>query len=200
LEISSAPLCNTLSIQTDATSTSSAQLDHLLKQKNGFYAFEGALLVRPSNTSSGVLGVSDWNNESLWRYEYQDLASNLVFYAEDLFGNQFALESGQVVLFDAETGDKEVLAQDINGWAKLILEDNNYRTGYSLGHKWQAKNGALEAGKRLIPKIPFVLGGEYSVENLYALEDEKSMRLRGDLAIQIRDLPDGAQVKYTIVE
>ena len=147
-----------------------------------------------------MLGVSDWNNESLWRYEYQDLASNLVCFAEDLFGNQFALESGQIVLFDAETGDKEVLAEDIKGWAELILKDYNYRTGYSLGHEWQTKHGALEVGKRLVPKIPFVLGGEYLVENLYALKDEKSMRLRGDLAIQIRDLPDGAQVKYTIVD
>ena len=48
LEVSSAPLCTGISTQSGPLSASNAQLDYLLKQKNGFYAFEGALLVRPS--------------------------------------------------------------------------------------------------------------------------------------------------------
>jgi hypothetical protein len=48
----------------------------------------------------------------------------------------------------------------------------------------------------LVPKIPFVLGGEFGVDNVFALEATKGMRLRGELAVQIRDLPNGTKISY----
>jgi hypothetical protein len=65
---------------------------------------------------------------------------------------------------------------------------------------WQAANGVLTVGERLVPKRPFTLGGEYNLANLVAMEAVKGMRFRGDLAVQIRDLPDGASITFKIVD
>jgi hypothetical protein len=42
-----------------------------------------------------------------------------------------------------------------------------------------------------VPKIPFVLGGPFEATNLYAADAVKAMRFYGNLASQIRELPDG---------
>jgi hypothetical protein len=68
-------------------------------------------------------------------------------------------------------------------------------TGYPLGHAGQAIFGQLPAGQRLIPKTPFVLGGQFRVDNLIALEAVEGMNLRSDIWRQIKDLPDGAQIE-----
>jgi hypothetical protein len=45
-----------------------------------------------------------------------------------------------------------------------------------------------------------VLGGGYEVANLYAHDATRGMQLRGELAVQLRDLPEGANVRLTIVD
>jgi hypothetical protein len=73
-------------------------------------------------------------------------------------------------------------------------------TGYSLLHEWQMRHGAIPAGTRLMPKIPFVLGGQYALDNLYVLSSVSAMKSRGNLARQIKDLPDGSQVQFRVIE
>jgi hypothetical protein len=53
---------------------------------------------------------------------------------------------------------------------------------------------------RLAPRIPFVLGGSFDVDNLHAINESKGMHLRSELALQIRNLPEGAQVSYEIAD
>ena len=61
-------------------------------------------------------------------------------------------------------------------------------------------NGGLSPGDRLVPRVPFVLGGEFEVANVYAIDAALGMQVRGDLAVQLVDLPDGAQVTYRVVD
>ena len=68
-------------------------------------------------------------------------------------------------------------------------------TGFPLAHDWQQVNGALRSRKRLLPKIPFILGGQFESNNLVAVDSVEGMRYRGEIWRQIRDLPDGAQIK-----
>ena len=51
-----------------------------------------------------------------------------------------------------------------------------------------------------MPKKPFVLGGEYRIENLYLLNAVKAMHLRANLAVQIKNLPDGTSLTWNITE
>jgi hypothetical protein len=175
-------------------------LSLLLREKNGFYAFEGALHVFSDVGSNLEPGVVRWNDANLWRDAYIDLAKFGIFFAEDIFGNQFCWRDGGVSAFDAETGSYERVASGIEEWADRILTEYNLWTGFKLAHEWQEKNGTLPIGRRLLPKQPFVLGGEYEVKNLYAADAVTGMRYRGTIATQIRDVPDGSTVKLRIVE
>ncbi len=172
------------------------ELFALLKLKNGFYAFESALHIFPLSPDSKA-GLEGWNAPSLWRNEYRDLAAGLLFFGEDILQDQFCLSEKQpgVFRFQAETGERAFSAGSIEAWAALIVANFNQETGWPLAHAWQASNGPLPPGKRLMPKIPFILGGEFKLENLWVGDAVEGMRLKGHLAIQTRQLPDGARVK-----
>lgn len=172
----------------------------LLREKNGFYAFESALHVFPARTSEKEVGLVDWNSIEFWVGEYKDLAAGCVFFAEDVFGGQFCIKSDGVYLFDPETGGHEYLASDLEGWAQAILNDYDVLTGYPLAHEWQQSNGALASGVRLVPKVPFVVGGGFLKDNFIALESVKAMRLRANLALQIRDMPDGTTISWNVID
>ncbi|MGD0792326.1 MAG: hypothetical protein ABR920_11210 [Terriglobales bacterium] len=178
-----------------------SELLGMLEHKNGFYAFESALHVFPL-TSEPVNGVSlaEWNSDSLWRNDYGDLTSGLLFFAEDIMQDQFCLSTSGVLRFSAETGGTKPMADSLENWADIILRDFDRETGWTFANKWQAENGPLPPGKRLMPKSPFFLGGAYSLENLWAGDAVEGMRFKADLAIQTKNLPDGSQVRIIIGE
>ena len=86
------------------------------------------------------------------------------------------------------------MAYDFEGWAQMILNQYESETGYPLAHEWQILNGRLDFGKRLLPKKPFLIGGSFEIDNLFAMDAVSGMRLRGEIAQQIATLPDGTVV------
>ena len=158
---------------------------NVLERRNGFYSFESALHVFPSRSLVSHIGLDEWNSSGLWRESYGDLDPGALFFSEDVFGNQFGLTEEGVCRFDAETAEVERFADTPEDWAHLIVDDFNVSTGFPIAHRWQELHGPLAAGLRLLPKVPFVLGGEYAVENLYAGRAVEGMRVRGHLATQL---------------
>lgn len=204
LQSASLPLCaQDPEIPEKLRGVAGSLLDDLLKmlnKRNGFYALESALHVFPTHSGQAEIGISDWNENSLWRDNYKGLANNCLFFAEDIFGGQFCIRDNLIHTFDPETGVLEYLASDIEGWSNLIINDYEVLTGYTLGHQWQMKYGKIPPKKRLVPRIPFVAGGEFSLENLYLADAVEGMRYRGDIANQIKDLPDGANITFKIAD
>jgi hypothetical protein len=90
------------------------------------------------------------------------------------------------------------MAESVEEWAGVILSNYRVETGWPFVHEWQEKNGPLPLGKRLMPKTPFFLGGEYKIENLWAGNPLEGMRLKADLAMQTRNLPEGTRVKLNV--
>lgn len=172
----------------------------MLRQRNGFYVLESALHVFPTHSSPQEIGLDDWNENALWRNAYKELAEGCLFFAEDVFGGQFCIKDNLIYTFDPETGALDYLADDMEGWAKVILSDYEVLTGYLLAHQWQQQNGQLPTKKRLLPKMPFVAGGEFKLDNLYLTDAVEGMRFRADIAYQIKDLPDGAQIKFNVTD
>src|SRR5579862_4473758 len=76
------------------------ELFRMLQRKNGFYAFEMAFHVFPVS-SPDFMSVEEWNSDSLWRAGYGDLARGLLFFAEDIFQDQFCLSADGIVRFEA---------------------------------------------------------------------------------------------------
>lgn len=173
----------------------STELAALLRARNGFYAFESALHVWGRGAVAGE-DLREWNRESLWRGAFSDLDRGLTFFAEDVFGCQFGLDGSAVVSFDPETAERVVIADSLEGWSARILEDYSLLTGYPLAHAWQEKHRAIRPGYRLVPKVPFVLGGDYAVSNLVEMRDFEAMRARGALAVQIHGTADGTSIEF----
>jgi hypothetical protein len=176
------------------------ELYQMLRRRNGFYAFDSALHVFPLDDRDSEAGLEGWNAVSLWKGDYGDLAQDLLFFAEDILQDQFCLSLKRqgILRFYAETGQTEPIANSIDEWAGAILSAPRRETGWPFVQEWQTANGPLATGKRLMPKTPFFLGGEYKIENLWAGDAVEGMRLKADLAIQTRNLPEGAQVKLRV--
>ena len=184
----------------ELTGAIGTQLLELLWARNGFYAFESALHVLPATNSPKVIGLARWNSAESWRSDYGEMAHGCLFFGEDLVGGQFCVFNDAAYKFDPETGEKTLLGETIGQWADVILRDHRGQTLWPLGHEWQAKHGNLPPGKRLAPKTPFVLGGEYSIDNLYVADAEELMRFYANVAVQLHDLPEGARVTLRTVD
>lgn len=198
LSISSDELCIKTSQLKDESSHLKNQLLDILKIKNGFYAFEGALHFFPENSYREEIGLHDWNSRDVWIGHYEQTIKDTVFFAEDIFGYQFCIHANKIYIFDPETATFDYLSNDFEGWAEQILSDYNVLTGYSVGKEWQEQHGSLDSNERLVPTIPFVLGGEYELSNLHSIDRVQGMRFRAEIANQIKNLPDGFNVKLTI--
>ena len=66
----------------------------------------------------------------------------------------------------------------------------------------QAKErlGLLPEGRKYCLVTPSPLGGEYSISNIKTAPLLEMVRFSGDIAHQIKDLPDGAQIKLKVVD
>ncbi len=171
-----------------------------IQAQNGIYAFDRALHIFGCSERFPFHHLQTRNAPSEWRNMYGDAASGLVFFAEDIFGNLYAKASEKVVLFDLETGERNEVASDFSTWVRYILQDTDYATGQSLAAEWQRLHDPLPYSSRLCPKKPFVVGGEFVVDNLYALAWDKGLLFRADIARQLRDLPDGTPIQFKIID
>jgi hypothetical protein len=174
------------------------ELATILTLRNGFYAYESSLLLRPFNNESLPVGLLEWNQPDLWRAKYNENLGQVLFFAEDVFGCQFCIREGSIYTFDPETGNFEKIAASFQEWAQILIDDYEFRTGYPLSHAWQMQNGPLPNGMRLLPKIPFVCSGKYDVKNLHSLSDVKGMRFRASIANQIRSVPNGMEIVFKL--
>lgn len=128
------------------------ELEALLHLRDGFVALRGALIVRPSVTVAAVRGVEDWNQLTLWRTPYRS-ATALLFFAETVMGQQFALHKDEVVRFEPTTGQWEHVGFDLDRWAEHVLDDPS-ALGADLVAQWVAEHGALLPSQRLQPRLP----------------------------------------------
>lgn len=96
------------------------------------------------------------------------------------------------------TGKLQLVGSSLESWTALVLSDDQYWTGWPAAQNWTRRNGALPLHTRLHPAQPFVCGGSYDVENLMPIDAAEMMAKWGSFARQIRELPDGAQIKIVI--
>lgn len=183
-----------------ASSICPPKLKPLLTLSDGFFAFDSSLHVFPSGRTKTGFMLGDWNDANGWRAEFRpDMPDDVVFFAEDIFGCQFGIDSlGKITTFDPETCSFEACADSLEDWAIRVLESHDVMVGSGLGRAWQSANGPLAPGFRLIPVTPFFLGGDFEIGNLYALEAAKGMSLRADIWRQTKDLPPGAKVSLKV--
>jgi len=109
----------------------------------------------------------------------------------DLFGGQFGVSQGAVWRLEVETGEVRAHSSCLEEWAERVLEDRDFETGWSLGQEWQRRNRALRMFERLLPVVPFAMGGDFVPDNLVAVELNEALRMYGLLSQQLEGVPDG---------
>ena len=200
IEISSEPLV-TASVSIDNINIVEGiskeiinELFELLIKKNGFFAFESALLILPTERAGGIPSLQEWNEYNRWKRYYPNLKQSVLFFSQDVFACKFGITSSDIIRFDPETGEVTNHSDSLAEWVSKVLVNYDYETGWSVAKKWQEKNGPLPRSSRLIGEVPFVLGGEYAAPNMKAIELTEAMEKLGGLYNQIKNIPDGEKV------
>ena len=176
--------------------------DHksLLSLHNGLTAFDGGLRI--FGTEPGKLPtLQEWNQQNGWRSAYKELIKKtLVFFAEDVFGNQFALDDGKVLYFDVENGRATPFGDSFLQWLSSIIEDPVDRLQLMPYKNWRGKGERLEPSEHLCPVYPFIVKADPPLHELYRVNSVEDMQYKGHFAYQIKDVPDGAQIKIKVTD
>jgi hypothetical protein len=166
--------------------------DYLSGHSNGGFYFGGSLHLygvckRPVFHS--IVEVKNCLVE-----EYGKIVDGAFSFGQDLFANQFVFTGKGVAILNAETGDLDFMARDFSDWLELLSEDREYLTGVDLLRAWEVEVGKLQHDHRLCAKIPFVMGGEYKADALYAQKFPNYVSSSANIARQIHGKPDGTRV------
>jgi hypothetical protein len=123
--------------------------------------------------------------------------------AMNAFGNLLIRDSnGKIWRLCPEDLYCEVVAANDAELSQLLqnakfVEDWEMRALVRAAHD---KLGPLVEGRRYHLKIPAPLGGAYAADNMSAVPIEEIIAFSGDVAKQIKDLPEGAQVRLKVVD
>ena len=122
---------------------------------------------------------------------------------ENAFGNLLIKDVGnQYWRITPEELSCEIVAKDELKYQELC-KDDDFALDWSmekLVNEARGKLGTLPEGHKYCLKIPGVVGGEYGGDNLGTVPFKELIAFSGDLANQIKDLPDGAEIKFNILE
>ncbi|WP_241825770.1 MULTISPECIES: DUF1851 domain-containing protein [unclassified Salinivibrio] len=96
----------------------------------------------------------------------------------------------------------EVVANDRDELDRLSQDQDFLEDWYMQALVEQAKEslGELSEGRKYCLVIPGALGGEYGISNIKTAPLVELVRFSGDLAKQIKDLPDGAEIQLRVVD
>lgn len=174
-----------------------AALAPLWAARNGWVAFFSAVEVFPIGPAPAS-GPDVATVNSALREAFGPLADGHVAFGQDLFGVLFTWHEDHVCAFDPETAEHEPVGIDVDAWAAALLAEPEELAGSAFAFDWQERHGALQPAERLVPLLPFVLGGEYDDGNLEPRPTLQALRERAALARVITDLPDGAEVEWPL--
>ena len=112
---------------------------------------------------------------------------------------QFCFKNNLVCQYDTESGEFETIGTSLESWAEYILNDPGFTVGQPFAIDWEKQFGAIPKGKRLGAKIPFILGGDYKIDNFYLADSYELANFRNDLRKQTKNLPDGTPINLKII-
>jgi len=160
----------------------------------GFILHHGAIHFR------GCVHQPDWHSlRTAWHSEcafhrlYPAVLETDIPFAQDQLGDQYFIRGEEVFRLDAETGDIERFAPDLESFLAGIGGDIADYLNVGLDHQ-------LKPGFLLRAYPPFCMAESGKSASLRPVPAEELIHFHADLAAQIRDVPDGGKIVFTVTE
>ena len=184
---------------TKNISTLDCRYVDFIELNNGGFFFNDSLVIYAPTNSHETYCLHRINEKI--NLEFGIISRDKFFFACDVFGNQFCfdLPTGKIYFFNIESGDCEFIADDFIKWIQVMKTSIDYYTGRPFIIKWEEVMGQLNDDERLTAKMPFIIGGEYDLENVRVEKFDKILEFCASFAKQIFDLPDKTKVNIKIV-
>jgi hypothetical protein len=121
---------------------------------------------------------------------------------QNKFGNIIFLDTrGEYWRLCPEELSCVVIARTESEYLKLKA-DPEFISDWTMASLVEAAEGKFggpqPAGRCFCLKMPGVLGGAYALQNIGTISISESIRFSGDIARQIKDLPDGAKITFKL--
>ncbi|HTK75675.1 MAG TPA: hypothetical protein VL371_10490 [Gemmataceae bacterium] len=176
-------------------------LADLLRQMNGFIQLHGGLHVRGACLQPAWHSLREaWAGGSAFHRFYPHVRRKDVPFAEDCMGDQFLLRSGRVYKLAAETGALEPMNVSLAAFFQAVAADPVEFLSLHPLIKFQHDGGRLEPGQLLGAFPPFCCKQSADGVSLAAIPTGERRRFLADLAAQVRDLPEGAEIEFEIAD
>ena len=173
----------------------------LLERRNGGYYWGGALHIFGACEEPEFHSLTRWNAPETWREPYGPDLDGLFFFAEDAFGDQFALDGkGKVLRLKAESGALEELADDFEQWVLIVTEATDELLGRGTFAQWASQHGRLPHGTQLQAFPPYLFAEDPDAVQLEAVDAVENMQFHAAIAAQLAALPEGAAARIEITD
>jgi len=168
-----------------------------LTKKNGFISHRGGFHLRGACVGPWWHSLRQaWEGTLAFHNLYSCVGPADIPFGEDCMGDQFLIRDATVVRLRAETGELESLdvalptfLQDIQADALEILQLQPLL-------QFEQEGGTLSPGQLLAFYPPFFT--EAASRSLRAIDARERRSFLAEVAGQIRDVPDGAAVKFVV--
>ncbi|MBO6102756.1 MAG: hypothetical protein J6P03_05830 [Opitutales bacterium] len=174
-------------------------LKRIFNNKNSL--FKGALCVRNNFSTDIFHSIDDWNNPKLWKNKFpsEDI-KDIYFFADNILSYQYGVLNEDIVMLNPEDSSIEKVASSIDEWFSIITSDSVTYLYCDILEEWENKNGRVLLGERLIPSLPFILGGDYSLDNFVKCTEVEAMDYYSQFAKKLHNLQDGSRVSLKFEE
>ena len=187
----------------DAPILSRLSMEHarMLREMNGFIAFEGGFHLR------GVCDVPVWHSlAEAWLGEnslhrlFPSVRDSDVPFGEDCMGDQFLLRESVVYRLSAESGDCVSLEMSRQQFLERLTADPIDFLHLHPLLQFQRDGGSLEPGQLLASYPPFVCEESRDGVSLSAVPATERLCFLADFARQFAGIADGEQCRITVSE
>lgn len=170
------------------------ELVQLLNERNGFILHQGAVHVRGACLGPEWHSLrSAWYGPNSFHLLYEAVEPTDIPFGQDQFGDQFLIRGGEIVRLSGETGGIEKLASTLEDFFRRADCEIEKFLNVSIDHK-------MEPGQLIFAYPPFCTQESGRLPALKAVPATELILIHAELAKQLKDLPDGGQIEFRLVD
>jgi hypothetical protein len=171
------------------------ELAAFLLEENGFVAVRGGFHVRGACREPAWHSLrAAWLGPESVSSRYPSVRSSDVPFAEDAVGDQFLVREGIVHRLSGETGEIESLGATLTEFLSRVANDPIEYLSLGPLLAFEDTGNQLAPGQLLNVYPPYCVDTP-TERSFRAVPAEQQLRSLARLAEEIRDLPDGTQIK-----